>query len=89
MAKVLTITESGKELIDLIVAQGGEKRTAKDYAALRGEEKANKVNGIATGLQRKGLLVREEAEVEVDGKATTVKFLVLTDLAINGEYEVK
>lgn len=89
MAELL-ITESGAALIDAIKQMGGDV-TAKDVAAFLGEEKAARVNAVATALQRVGLLSRVETEVLVDGsdKPVVVKFLALSDDALNGNYGVK
>ncbi len=66
--------------------------TAQDVADVLGLEKRS-VDGIFTSaIQRKGLGIREEAEIELaDGTHKKVKFLRLTDagkaLDVNAETE--
>lgn len=49
--------------------------TAKDIAAATGIE-AKSINGVITGLQKKGYVLREEAGKDEDGKV--VKYVRLT-----------
>lgn len=71
-----------------VVKENDGKLTAKDIAAMTGLTD-KQVNGIVTSaFQKKGLMVRNEAEVELeDGTHKKVKFIALTpdgaDLDIN------
>ena len=64
-----------------VVKENDGKLTAKDIAAMTGLTD-KQVNGIVTSaFQKKGLMVRNEAEVELeDGTHKKVKFIKLTDL---------
>lgn len=67
----------------------GADFTAADIAEALGLE-VKSVNGIVTSaFQKKGLMIREEAEVELaDGSHKKVKFIRLTDTGRNFEPEV-
>ena len=62
------------------VRADGDDFTAADIAEALGLE-VKQVNGIVTSaFQKKGLMIREEAEVELaDGTHKKVKFIRLTD----------
>lgn len=67
----------------------GADFTAADIAEALGLE-VKSVNGIVTSaFQKKGLMIREEAEVELaDGSHKKVKFIRLTDTGRDFEPEV-
>lgn len=71
---------NSKIVLDYVKAHDGEDFTAKDIAAATGLTDKS-VNGIVTSaFQKKGLMAREEAEVELsDGTHAKVKFIRLTD----------
>ena len=72
--------ENSKKVLNYLKEIGDANVTAKDVAETLGLEK-RQVDGIFTSaIQRKGLGVRQEAEVEnADGTHDKVKFLKLTD----------
>lgn len=71
--------ENTRKIFDYLKAHDGEDMTASDVAEALALE-TRSVNGSFTSFQKKGLGVREEAEIELpDGKHQTVKFLRLTD----------
>lgn len=74
------LKENSRLVLDYVKAHDGENFTANDIAEALGLT-AKQVNGIVTSaFQRKELMQRVEAEVEVeDGKHKTVKFIQLTD----------
>lgn len=80
----MAMSEKTRMVWEFLKANQGADLTAADIAETLGMEKRS-VDGIVTsGLQRKGLSVRTEAEVEVegeDGKVShkKVKFITLTD----------
>ena len=71
---------NSKLVLDYVKTHDGEDFTAADIAAAVNLE-VKSVNGIVTSaFQKKGLMVREEAEVELsDGTHKKVKFIRLTD----------
>lgn len=71
---------NSKLVFDYVKAHDGEDFTATDIASATGLE-VKSVNGIVTSaFQKKGYMVREEAEVELsDGSHKKVKFIRLTD----------
>lgn len=71
---------NSKLVLDYVKTHDGEDFTAADIAAAVNLE-VKSVNGIVTSaFQKKGLMVREEAEVELsDGSHKKVKFIRLTD----------
>lgn len=71
---------NSKIVLDYVKTHDGEDFTAKDIAEATGLE-VKSVNGIVTSaFQKKGLMAREEAEVELaDGSHAKVKFIRLTD----------
>lgn len=71
---------NAKLVLDYVKTHDGEDFTAKDIAAALGLTDKS-VNGtITSAFQKKGLMVREEAEVELgDGTHAKVKFIRLTD----------
>lgn len=71
---------NAKLVFDYVKTHNGEDFTATDIAAATGLE-VKSVNGIVTSaFQKKGLMVREPAEVELeDGSHKTVKLIRLTE----------
>ena len=71
---------NSKLVYDYVKANGANNITAADIAEGTGLP-VRSVNGIVTSaFQRKGLMKRTEAEVELeDGTHKTVKFITLTD----------
>lgn len=71
---------NSKLVFNYVKTHDGEDFTAADIAAATGLE-VKSVNGIVTSaFQKKGLMVREPAEVELeDGSHKTVKFIRLTE----------
>lgn len=72
--------ENTRKVFDYLKEHDGEDLTAANVAEVLGLEK-RQVDGIFTSaLQRKGLGVREPAEIELpDGSHQKVKYLRLTD----------
>ena len=79
----MAMSENARIVLDYLKARNGENMTAADIAEGTGLP-VKSINGIVTAaLQKKGLSVRTEAEVEVageDGATSTkkVKFISLT-----------
>lgn len=71
---------NSKLVLDYVKTHDGEDFTATDIAAATGLE-VKSVNGIITSaFQKKGLMERVPAEIELsDGSHKTVKFIRLTD----------
>lgn len=80
----MAMSENSKTVFNYVKAHDGENFTAADIADATGLE-VRSVNGIVTSaFQRKGLMVRTPAEIEVtdaEGKVShkPVKFIGLTD----------
>lgn len=74
------LKENSRKVFDYVKGNDGEKMTAADIAAATGFE-VRSVNGIVTSaFQRKGLMERIPAEIELeDGTHKAVKFIQLTD----------
>lgn len=72
MAKMFS--ENAQAALSLLQEGANVDMTAKDIAEAAGIPSTS-INGILNGLQRKGFLFREEAEVD----GTKVKFIRLTD----------
>lgn len=68
-------SEKAQAVLNTLQANPSADLTAKDIAEATGIE-AKSINGVITGLQRKGYVVREEQAEKVDGKV--VKFIRLT-----------
>lgn len=70
---------NSKMVLDYVKAHDGEDFTAADIANATGLSKRT-VDGIVTSaFQKKGVMVREAAEIELeDGTHSTVKFIRLT-----------
>lgn len=84
------LKENSKIVFNYVKAHEGENITAADIAEGTGLE-VRSVNGIVTSaFQRKGLMARVPAEVELaDGNHKAVKFIVLTDEGRNFDPEAK
>lgn len=80
----MALKENSRKVLDYVKANDGKNMTAVDIAEGTGLE-VRSVNGIVTSaFQKKGLMVRTLAEIEVagdDGKIShkPVKFISLTD----------
>ena len=74
------LKENSRLIYDYVKEHDGEDITANDIAEGTGLN-AKQVNGsVTSAFQRKGLMERVEAEIELeDGKHKTVKFIKLTD----------
>lgn len=74
------LKENSKLVFNFVKENEGKNITASDIAEGTGLE-VRSVNGIVTSaFQRKGLMARIPAEVELeDGSHKAVKFIVLTD----------
>lgn len=76
MAKM---TENSRKVFDYVKSVNGKDITSADVAEALGMEKRS-VDGIFTGLQRKGLGQRTPAEMELaDGTHRAIKLLSLTE----------
>jgi Mn-dependent DtxR family transcriptional regulator len=75
----MAMSEKTSTVLNYLKEIDGENVTTADIADALGFEKKS-VEGIVTaGLQRKGLAVREPAEIELeDGSHKAVKFVKLT-----------
>ena len=84
------LKENSKLGFNFVKAHEGENITAADIAEGTGLE-GRAVNGIVTSaFQRKGLMARVPAEIELeDGSHKAVKFIVLTDEGRNFDPEAK
>lgn len=84
------LKENSKLVFNFVKAHEGENITAADIAEGTGLE-VRSVNGIVTSaFQRKGLMARVPAEIELeDGSHKAVKFIVLTDEGRNFDPETK
>lgn len=74
------LKENSKLVFNYVKENEGKNITAADIAEGTGLE-VRSVNGIVTSaFQRKGLMARVPAEIELeDGSHKAVKFIVLTD----------
>lgn len=84
------LKENSKIVFNYVKAHEGKNITAADIAEGTGLE-VRSVNGIVTSaFQRKGLMARNAAEIELeDGSHKAVKFIVLTDEGRNFDPEAK
>ena len=84
------LKENSKLVFNFVKAHEGENITAADIAEGTGLE-VRSVNGIVTSaFQRKGLMARVPAEIELeDGSHKAVKFIVLTAEGRNFDPEAK
>ena len=76
----MALKENSLKVLNYVKAHNGENMTAADIAEGTGLE-VRSVNGIVTSaFQRKGLMERIPAEVELeDGSHKSVKFIRLTE----------
>lgn len=79
----MALKENSLKVFEYVKAHNGENMTAADIAEGTGLE-VRSVNGIVTSaFQKKGLMVRTPAEIEIeeDGKVShkAVKFISLTE----------
>ena len=79
----MALKENSLKVLEYVKAHNGENMTAADIAEGTGLE-VRSVNGIVTSaFQKKGLMVRTPAEIEIeeDGKVShkAVKFISLTE----------
>lgn len=74
------LRENSRKVFDYVKSVNGENITAVDVATATGLE-VKQVNGIVTSaFQRKGLMERIPAEIELeDGTHKPVKFIKLTE----------
>lgn len=74
------LKENSRKVFDYVKSVNGENITAADIATVTGLE-VRQVNGIVTSaFQRKGLMERIPAEIELeDGTHKPVKFIKLTE----------
>lgn len=68
-------SEKAQAVLNHLQANAAADLTAKDIAAATGIE-VKSINGVITGLQKKGYVVREEAGKDDEGK--TIKYIRLT-----------
>lgn len=74
--------ENTRKIFDYLKENDGKDLTAADVAEALGMEKRS-VDGSFTSFQKKGLGVREPAEVEnADGSHSKVKYLRLTEAGL-------
>lgn len=76
----MALKENSRKVFDYVKSIDGQNVTAADIAEATGLE-VRSVNGIVTSaFQRKGLMERIPAEIELeDGTHKAVKFIRLTD----------
>ena len=76
----MTMKENNLKVFNYVKEHGAENITASDRAAGTGLE-VRSINGIVTSaFQKKGLMERVPAEIELeDGTHKAVKFIKLTD----------
>lgn len=85
----MELTAKALELFKVLKENDGMSMTAGDIAKAMNDKGGNpvfgqevtarQISGAATALSNKGLLVRVEDTVEVEGKKKVVKYLQLTD----------
>lgn len=85
----MELTAKSLELFKVLKENEGMNLTAADIAdamnakggnpVFGSEVTARQISGAATSLSNKGLLIRVEDVVEVDGKKKNVKYLQLSD----------
>lgn len=80
----MAISANSKKVYEYVKKMDGENITANDIAAATGVE-VRSVNGIVTSaFQRKGLMQRTPAEIQLeDGTHKAVKFISLTEAGKN------
>ena len=76
----MAISANSKMVLNYLKENNGVKMTAADVAAALNLDKKVVDGAFTSAIQRKGLGVRTEAEIELaDGTHQKVKFLSLTD----------
>ena len=86
----MAMSENTVKVLTFLKENNGKNLTAADVAEALGLEKKSVDGSFTSGIQRKGLGLREECEIEVeDGKHQTVKFLRLTDAGMAFDPEVE
>lgn len=75
-------SENAQRVLEFLQANPSADVTANDIAEALGMAPKS-VNGTVTGLQKKGLTVREEQDEKVDGKI--VKFIKLTPAGLDAD----
>ena len=80
----MALKENSRKVLEYVSAHDGENMTAADIAEGTGLE-VKSVNGIVTSaFQKKGLMERTPAEVELeDGTHKAIKLVSLTDAGRN------
>lgn len=80
----MAVSANSKKVYEYVKKMDGENITANDIAAATGLE-VRSVNGIVTSaFQRKGLMQRTPAEIQLeDGTHKAVKFISLTEAGKN------
>lgn len=75
----MALKENSRKVLDYVKAMDGKNITADDIASATGLN-TKQVNGIVTSaFQRKGLMERTPAEIELeDGTHKAVKFIKMT-----------
>ncbi len=77
----MAMKETSKKVFNFLKECAGEDLTLNSIATAL-DMAPRSVNGCLVGMQKKGLVVREETTVpSEDGKPTTVKYIRLTDAA--------
>ena len=75
----MAMKENSRKVFEYLKENHGAKVTAADVADALGLEKRQVDGSFTSALQRKGLGIRTEAEIELeDGSHSKVKFLSLT-----------
>lgn len=74
----MAISANSKKVFEYVKSVKGENVTAADIA-LAVELETRSVNGVVTAFQKKGIMKRTPAEIELeDGTHKAVKFISLT-----------
>lgn len=77
----MAMKEASKKVFNFLKDSAGDDITLNDIAASL-DMAVRSVNGCLVGMQKKGLVVREEVEtMGTDGKSVKVKFIRLTEAA--------
>jgi hypothetical protein len=82
----MAMTEKTRPVFDYLMANQGVDLTAQDISDALDTPKRS-IDGVVTGMQKKGLTIRTEREIEVtddEGKTShkKVKFITLTDAGL-------
>lgn len=77
----MAMKETSKRVFNFLKDSAGDNLTLNDISASL-DMAVRSVNGCLVGMQKKGLVVREETEtMGADGKTVKVKYIRLTDAA--------